>query len=302
MSKLYFYPLFVVIGACSYGVVSTIIKLSMLDGFSASEAVTSQFVMGFMLAVCIFAVQRKKLKISGIKNMIPVGILTGMTNISYGLSLNYLPASLAVVLLFQFTWIGMLISCIAKRQFPGRAEYVSILLLFVGTIPAAGLMDVDLTKVPLQGWLWGLGAAVCYSLFLFFNGKANPTMTTSNRLVMVSFFAFITTAVFQTPQIVWDGTLFSDGLWIYGLALGLFGMILPVYLFSISIPKIGLSKSSILSAVELPVAMMVSVILLNEMVTLLQMLGVVIIILGIFISTLSGKRMLGNENKERSFN
>ncbi|MGE7876686.1 hypothetical protein [Peribacillus muralis] len=108
MSKMTVYPLFVIIGACSYGVVSTIITLSMLDGFSASEAVTSQFVMGF------------------------IGILTGMANISYGLSLNYMPASLAVVLLFQFTWIGMLISCIAKRQFPGRTEYFSIFLLFVG--------------------------------------------------------------------------------------------------------------------------------------------------------------------------
>ncbi|MGG4155188.1 EamA family transporter [Peribacillus muralis] len=156
MSKMYYYPLFVIFGACSYGVVSTIIKLSMLDGFSASEAVTSQFVMGFMLAVCIFAVQRKKLNSKGIKNIIPIGILTGMTNISYGLCLNYMPASLAVVLLFQFTWIGMLISCIAKRQFPGRAEYFSIFLLFVGTIPAAGLMDVDITRVPLQGLLFAI--------------------------------------------------------------------------------------------------------------------------------------------------
>ncbi|MGG4155189.1 EamA family transporter [Peribacillus muralis] len=127
-------------------------------------------------------------------------------------------------------------------------------------------------------------------------------MTTSNRLVLVSFFAFITTAVFQTPQIIWEGTLFTEGLWIYGLALGLFGMILPVYLFSISIPKIGLSKSSILSAVELPVAMIISVILLNEMVTLLQIFGVLIIIFGIFLSTLSREEMVEKENREKVFN
>ncbi|WP_285768530.1 DMT family transporter [Peribacillus sp. SI8-4] len=299
---MYLYPLFVIIGACSYGVVSTIIKLSMRHGFSAAEAVTSQFIMGFMLAVCIFAAQRNKLDGSGIKNIIATGILTGMTNISYGLSLNYLPASLAVVLLFQFTWIGMLISCIAKRQFPGRAECLALFLLFVGTIPAAGLMDVDLTTVPLQGWLWGLGAALCYSLFLFFNGKTKSTMATSNRLVLVAFFAFLTTAVFQSPQVIWDGTLFSEGLWMYGLALGLFGMVLPVYLFSISIPKIGLSKSSILSAVELPVAILISVILLDETVTLLQILGVMIIIMGIFVSTLSDKHLFGTKNRKNAFN
>ncbi|UOQ92877.1 DMT family transporter [Halobacillus shinanisalinarum] len=297
MRKVYLYPSLVVIGACSYGIVSTIIKLAMRGGFSASQAVTSQFVFGFTIAVCIFVIQKKKLNVRDLKNIIPAGILTGLTNISYGLSLNYLPASLAVVLLFQFTWIGMLISCIAKRQFPRRIEYISLSLLFVGTISAAGLVGVDLSTIAIQGWLWGLVAALCYSLFLFFNGRSNAKMTTSNRLVLVSFFAFITTVVFQSPQIIWDGTLFGEGLWIYGLALGLFGMVVPVFLFSIAIPKVGLGTSSILSAVELPIAMFVSVMLLNETVSVPQMMGVLIIIVGMCAPTLSQNILLGKSKK-----
>ncbi|MFJ7977922.1 EamA family transporter [Peribacillus sp. NPDC096379] len=301
MRKSYLYPLLVVIGACSYGIVSTIIKLAMREGFSASEAVTSQFVIGFAIAVCIFVSQGKKVNLKGMKSIIPAGIFTGLTNILYGLSLNYLPASLAVVLLFQFTWIGMLISCIANRQFPSRMEYISLILLFAGTIPAAGLVDVDLSTIPIQGWLWGLGAALCYSLFLFFNGKSNAKMTTSNRLVLVSFFALITTSVFQSPQIIWNGTLLSEGLWMFGLALGLFGMVVPVFLFSIAIPKVGLGTSSILSAVELPIAMIVSVLLLNETVSIVQMVGVFIIIVGICLPTLSENvRLGGNKNEKNS--
>ena len=87
-------------------------------------------------------------------------------------------------------------------------------------------------------------------------------MSPSNRLVLVSFFAFMTTVVFQSPEIIWNGTLFGGGLWVYGLALGLFGMIIPVYLFTIAVPKVGLGMSSILSAFELPIAVTVSVILL----------------------------------------
>ncbi|WP_028390319.1 EamA family transporter [Bacillus cihuensis] len=299
MKKSYLYPLLVVTGACSYGIVSTIIKLAMREGFSASEAVTSQFVIGFAIAVCIFISQGKKVNLKGMKSIIPAGILTGLTNILYGTSLNYLPASLAVVLLFQFTWIGMFISCIASRKFPSRMEAFSLILLFVGTIPAAGLVDVDLSKIPIQGWLWGLGAALCYSLFLFFNGKSNAKMTTSNRLVLVSFFALITTSVFQSPQIIWDGTLFSEGLWLFGLALGLFGMVVPVFLFSIAIPKVGLGVSSILSAVELPIAMIVSVLLLNETVTFMQIVGVVIILVGICAPTLSENVRLEKTKSEK---
>ncbi|WP_028394014.1 EamA family transporter [Bacillus cihuensis] len=293
MMKTYLYPLLVVIAASSYGVVSTIIKLAMRSGFSVSEAVTSQFFFGFCIAVFIFIVtNRTKLSFNGIKILIFAGVFTGLTNILYGRSLNYLPASLAVVLLFQFTWIGMLISCITKRQFPSRIETISLLILVIGTIPAAGLIDVDVSQIPFQGWLWGLAAALCYSLFLFVNGKATTNMNTSNRLVLVSFFALMMSVVFQSPEVIWNGTLFSGGLWMYGLALGLFGMIIPVYLFTIAIPKVGLGMSSILGAIELPIAVMVSVILLSEHVTTLQIVGIVTILLGMTLPTMLNSNIL----------
>ncbi|MGG0286338.1 DMT family transporter [Peribacillus butanolivorans] len=290
---MYLYPLLVVIAASSYGLVSTIIKLAMRSGFSASEAVTSQFFFGFCIAVCIFILTtRTKLSFNGVKILILAGVFTGLTNIFYGLSLNYLPASLAVVLLFQFTWIGMLISCITKRKFPSRIELISLIILVAGTIPAAGLIDVDLSQIPFQGWLWGLAAALCYSLFLFVNGRATTNMNTTNRLVLVSFFAFMMSVVFQSPEVIWNGTLFSEGLWIYGLILGLFGMIIPVFLFTIAVPKVGLSMSSILGAIELPIAVMVSVILLSENVTSLQIVGIVTILLGMSLPTMLTRNIL----------
>ncbi|MEK4536718.1 DMT family transporter [Peribacillus sp. FSL K6-1552] len=290
---MYLYPLLVVIAASSYGLVSTIIKLAMRSGFSASEAVTSQFFFGFCIAVCIFILtNRTKLSFNGVKILILAGVFTGLTNIFYGLSLNYLPASLAVVLLFQFTWIGMLISCITKRKFPSRIELISLIILVAGTIPAAGLIDVDLSQIPFQGWLWGLAAALCYSLFLFVNGRATTNMNTTNRLVLVSFFAFMISVVFQSPEVIWNGTLFSEGLWIYGLILGLFGMIIPVFLFTIAVPKVGLSMSSILGAIELPIAVMVSVILLSENVTSLQIVGIVTILLGMSLPTMLNRNIL----------
>ncbi|KON71221.1 multidrug transporter [Peribacillus butanolivorans] len=290
---MYLYPLLVVIAASSYGLVSTIIKLAMRSGFSASEAVTSQFFFGFCIAVCIFILtNRTKLSFNGVKILILAGVFTGLTNIFYGLSLNYLPASLAVVLLFQFTWIGMLISCITKRKFPSRIELISLIILVAGTIPAAGLIDVDLSQIPFQGWLWGLAAALCYSLFLFVNGRATTNMNTTNRLVLVSFFAFMMSVVFQSPEVIWNGNLFSEGLWIYGLILGLFGMIIPVFLFTIAVPKVGLSMSSILGAIELPIAVMVSVILLSENVTSMQIVGIVTILLGMSLPTMLNRNIV----------
>lgn len=52
--KPWMYPLFIVIGASCYGILSTIIKLAIHDGFTASEAVTAQYYTGFLLALIIF--------------------------------------------------------------------------------------------------------------------------------------------------------------------------------------------------------------------------------------------------------
>lgn len=52
--KVWLYPLLVVIAASSYGLVSTIIKLALLGGFTASEAITSQFFIGFYLAILVY--------------------------------------------------------------------------------------------------------------------------------------------------------------------------------------------------------------------------------------------------------
>lgn len=88
---MYLYPLLVVIAASSFGIVSTIIKLAMRSGFSVAEAVTSQFFIGFCIAVCISLVtNRSNFSFKGVKILLFAGLLTGLTNILYGHSLNFL--------------------------------------------------------------------------------------------------------------------------------------------------------------------------------------------------------------------
>src|SRR5690606_10249044 len=170
--KNWIYPLMVVIAASCYGVLSTIIKVAMKNGFTAAEAVTAQYFIGFVLAALLFFItQRKMPRIKGWKVLVLSGAFTAATGMVYAHSLNYLPASLAVVLLFQFTWIGMFLDCIANRRWLKRVEVISLIILFGGTILAAGVIDADLSGIAWQGWAWGLAAAFCFSAFMFVNGK-----------------------------------------------------------------------------------------------------------------------------------
>ena len=290
--KQWIYPLLIVFAASCYGILSTIIKLAIQDGYTAAEAVTSQYFVGFFIALLIFIIVRRKVpKFGGGVTLLLAGLFTATTGTVYGQAIEYMPASLAVVMLFQFTWVGMLFDCIAKRRLPKRIEVISLLFLFGGTILAAGIIDADLSGIPWQGWAWGMASAVSFASFVMINSRQVEGMDTETRLLFTSFFAAIAIFFFQTPEIVWNGTLFSGGLWVYGLILGLFGIVIPIYLFSIAVPKVGTAMTSILSAAELPVAVTASVILLSEALTTFQVIGIIIIVIGMTLPTIAQRRL-----------
>lgn len=276
------YALMIVIASSSYGILSTIVKLSMQHGFTSSEAVTSQYVFGFLLALILVLITQRTLptiQLKGWLTLLFAGIFTSITGMVYGQALNYLPASLAVVMLFQFTWMGLFLDCALTKRLPTRPEVISLLFLFAGTILAAGVLDVDLTTIPWQGWALGLAAALSFSIFIQINARQVTGVTAITRTFIVSVVALLVISTVLSPEIIWNGQL-TAGLWKYGLALGLFGIILPILLFSFAVPKIGGGLTSILSAMELPVAILVSVIVLHEAITALQLFGIILVLIG----------------------
>lgn len=76
----------------------------------------------------------------------------------------------------------------------------------------------------------------------------------------------------------------------YGLLLGMFGVALPPLLFSIGMPHVGPGYGTILTASELPVAVIMSALILKESVTIIQWLGVVLILGGIIIGNVPFSR------------
>ncbi|HCG4536346.1 TPA: DMT family transporter, partial [Salmonella enterica subsp. enterica serovar Typhi str. AG3] len=207
-----FYPLLIIIASSSYGLLSTIIKVAMGHGFTTSEAVTSQYLVGFVLALILFLFTQRsipKINKSGIITILAAGALTANTGMVYGLALNYVTASLGVVLFFQFTWIGLFIDCALHKRWPNRFEAFSLLFLFGGTILAAGVLDTDLSTIPWQGWVYGLLAATSFAVFIQVNSRQIEGMSTITRTFLMSLIAVIVISIFLAPEIIWNGTLFN---------------------------------------------------------------------------------------------
>ncbi len=76
----------------------------------------------------------------------------------------------------------------------------------------------------------------------------------------------------------------------WGIILALFGTIIPPLLFNAGFPLTGIGLGSIVSALELPVSVLMAYFLLNEKVILLQWIGIVLIILAIVIMNVNFKK------------
>jgi len=281
------YSFFVFLGAASYGILSTIAKLSYAAGFSASDATSGQMVIGVLILwAIVLIIERKKTTVKATKSeaisLMLMGLPVALTSIFYYQSVQLLPASIAILLLFQFTWIGVLLEAISKRQFPSVTKVVSAILLLGGTVMASGVLATGIEGFSTKGIIYGLLASVSYAFFIFFNGKTSIKISSAKKTAWMLTGASILTVIVYPPVFIFNGAI-SQGFLNYGVPLALFGAVIPPFLFAVGIPKVGVGISSIISATELPVAVLASSIVLGEIVTSFQWMGVMVILLSMVI-------------------
>lgn len=279
--KAWQYALIVFLGGCCYGLLSTIVKLAYSAGFTVTQVTGSQYLLGTLLIwmVALFS-KKKKLTLVKIGKLLLAGIPVGLTGVFYYQSLQTLDASLAIIFLFQFVWIGSFIEWIVYKKTPSKGKMASIGILIIGSILAAGIIVEGGIEISWQGTVWGLLSALTYTALIFVSGSVEKDTPPVQKSALLSTGGLITVLLFFPPTDLFHVPVFM-GITPYGLFLGLFGVALPPLLFSIGMKHIGPGLGTILTASELPVAVILSSLVLAENVSLSQWLGVVLILCGI---------------------
>ena len=78
----------------------------------------------------------------------------------------------------------------------------------------------------------------------------------------------------------------------WGLLIALFGTVIPPLLLNAGFPLTGIGLGSIVSALELPVSVMMAFFILNETVVMTQWLGITLIIMAIVLMNVKFKKQL----------
>ncbi len=283
------------LGATSYGMLATFVKLAYHENFTTAEVTTSQFILGIAGIVLINLFKKAKAKGEVTKatprnifHLMLAGTSLGMTSVFYYLCVRYINVSIAIVLLMQTVWMGVLLEWILDKTAPSGRKIISVLIVLTGTVLATKLYEADL-KIDWRGIFWGLLAAASFTTTMFTANKIALGISSAQRslymllggAVIVFGFAFYTQ---QTP---FNMTIFYR----WGILLALFGTIIPPLLLNAGFPHTGIGLGSIVSSLELPVSVMMAYLILNENVTLTQWIGILLILVAIIIMNL--KQRLG---------
>ncbi len=289
--------LLVGLGAASYGLLATFVKIAYQENYTLAEVTFAQFAIGItvvgILALLSLVTKNKgsvqvKRKAASIPKLILTGISLGTTSTFYYLAIQHIPVSIGIVLLMQTVWMGVVLEMIILRKIPSAKTTMAVILILFGTVLATNML-VESSSINWIGIGWGLLAALSYTFFVFTTNRIATEMKPIQKTfwMLVGGFAFVIIFSFSSLMVKFDLTIFMK----WGLVLALFGTILPPILFSFGMPLTGLGLGTILSSIEIPVSVLMAFFLLHEVVTGLQWFGIFIIILTVVLLNLPKKKV-----------
>ncbi len=263
------------------------VKLAYRQGFTVDMVTGSQYACGAaMLWLAALWVPRPRLAAGQWGRLLVSGTPMGLTGIFYNNSLEHIPASIAIILLLQFTWISSLLHFLLERRPPAAKNLAAIGVILLGSAFAGGVFQSD-AALSWRGLLWGLLAAVSFASFVYISSRSSGGLHPVYRSAIMTSGAMLCVFAAMPPLSLFTGA--AAGLLPYGLATGLFASLIPPVLFAIGMPVVK-DLGGILSASELPTAVLMAALVLGEPVSGGQWAGVALILAGIALPSLRWQR------------
>ena len=286
--------LLVAMGAASYGMLTTFVKMAYAEGFTSYEITFSQMFLGLigLLIINLLFVKNKKTKSSNpqtksILKLMAAGTSLGLTSTFYYLAVKYVPVSLGIVLLMQSVWMGVVLEAIMTRTKPSNQKIIAVLAILGGTVLATNLL-LDSIQIDWRGIGWGMLAAASYTVPISTSNQVSLHMHSLRRSLWMMLGGTLTVGIILSPFLLEQFNFEILTKW--GLILALFGTILPPILYTAGMPKINVGLGAIISSIELPAAVLMAYFLINEQVNTYQWAGILIILLAVVQMNLPKKK------------
>ena len=201
------------------------------------------------------------------------------------MGLQYISAGLERLILFLYPTFAVLINVFLFKQKIARLQVLALVLTYMGIALAYyGELRID-TGNPgfFKGSVLVFLCAITYSIYIAGSGKVIPAAGAARFTIYAMLSA--TAGIFLHFLLAGNYHTLNTGLglWWYGLALGIIATVVPSFLISFGMKKIGSNNVAIISGIG-PVATIVQAhYVLGEKIFIEQVAGTVLVVLGVLL-------------------
>lgn len=208
------------------------------------------------------------------------------------IGLQYISAGLERLILFLYPSFAVLINAFVFKQKIKRNEVLALVLTYSGiAIAYYGELKID-TSNPnfVLGSFLVFLCAVTYSVYIVGSGRMIPKVGankfTTYALLTSTAGVFVHYAISGEHQVLKSGM----DLWWYGVLLAVVATVIPTYLLSAAMKKIGSNNVAIISSVG-PVSTIIQAhYILGEEIFTLQVIGTILVLAGVLLLVLKTKK------------
>ncbi|WP_299550314.1 DMT family transporter [Seonamhaeicola sp.] len=202
------------------------------------------------------------------------------------IGLTYIKASLERIILFLYPTIVLLLNKIFLKKPITKIQAGAIALTYLGIIIAFGdEVSISGSDTYLGGFFIIL-SAIAYASYLVGSGWLIPkfgVVKFTSYAMLVSCFC-----VFIHYSLTTEASIFNLPWQVYflGFLIAIFATVIPSYLVSASIEMINSSNFAVIAGIGPISTIILAAIFLNEKLTLLQLFGALVVIVGILLVSL----------------
>ncbi|BFP43010.1 DMT family transporter [Flavobacteriaceae bacterium GF1] len=206
------------------------------------------------------------------------------------LGLNYIKAGLERIILFVYPTIVVLLGFLFFKRAITKPQALAIGITYLG------ILIIFWNEADISGskTLWGgflvLLSAVAYAAYLVGSGWLIPkygVLRFTCYAMLVSTFCVVVHYALQGNWKLWN---FPMPVYGYSIMMAILSTLLPSFLVSTSIKRLGASNFSILGSLGPVSTILLAYVFLGEELTYLQLSGMMVVIFGVTFLSLPGKR------------
>lgn len=205
-------------------------------------------------------------------------------------ALTIVAANVERPLLFAYPIFVVLITTLLHRRAPSAPVVLALLLTTMGVTLVTGALNASLTPEQWTGIGWICFCSLTIAIYFLVSAKLTQRLGSS----FFTFIAMTSAAVgflghYQIAR-GWQNIDLSGSAWLMLAALIVFSTVLPLLLMAEGVRRVGASRAALISTLGPPATAIMAYYLTGEMLTLSQLAGIGLVIIGVLSLELGRSR------------